>query len=183
MNALTPLIEARDTTEAIKSYIHTNKPAVGRMISSVFEIRTMDEAEKLSTMLAAQFPDPDRVAAGIWELLSNAIEHGNLEFDCDDKTRMLFDGTFFEQVEHRLNSAPYANRVALVEFRRTKTQVKLRITDEGPGFDFRRFINADFNFDRPNGRGIAIAKRMAFDHLSYKGRGNIVEAWVRGAGV
>lgn len=179
MNALTPMIEARDTTEAIKSYIHTNKPAVGRMVSSTFEIRTMDEAEKLSTMLATQFPDPDRVAAGIWELLSNAIEHGNLEFDCDDKTRLLFEGTFFDEVERRLVAAPYADRVALVEFRRTKTRISLRITDEGKGFDYAAFLDAEFNFDRPNGRGIAIAKRMAFDRLAYKGRGNVVEAWVR----
>jgi anti-sigma regulatory factor (Ser/Thr protein kinase) len=130
-------------------------------------------------MLAAQFPDPDRVAAGIWELLSNAIEHGNLDIDSDEKCRLLLSGTYHDEIDARLDVAPYAYRVAVVEFRRRKKRIWLRVTDEGKGFDFAKYLKAEINLDKPNGRGIAIAKVMAFDQVRYRGRGNVVEAWIR----
>jgi anti-sigma regulatory factor (Ser/Thr protein kinase) len=155
-----------------------NKPAIGRLVSGVFEIRTLDEAEKLSTMLALHYPDQNRVAAGIWELLSNAVEHGNLGIDFDEKTRLLEAGRYHEEIHRRLDLAPWRDRIAVVAFRRTTRQIRLRVTDQGEGFDFDRFLTAEPPVDRPNGRGIAIAARLSFDRLTYRGCGTCVEAVV-----
>jgi response regulator RpfG family c-di-GMP phosphodiesterase len=163
------------TSKAIQDYVASHKSAVGRMLSAVFEIRTMDEAQKLSTMLATNCPVPEKVAVGIWELLSNAIEHGNLEIDYDEKAKLLESGRLEGELARRLRRAPYADRVARVEFRRATKSVRLRVTDEGPGFDFRRFVEADVPLDRPNGRGICIARTLCFDRMTYRGQGNVVE--------
>ena len=40
------------TSRAIQDYVASHKSAVGRMLSAVFEIRTMDEAQKLSRVAA-----------------------------------------------------------------------------------------------------------------------------------
>jgi DNA-binding NarL/FixJ family response regulator len=143
------------TSKAIQDYVASHKSAVGRMLSAAFEIRTMDEAQKLSTMLATNCPIPEKVAVGIWELLANARFEGELA--------------------RRLRQPPYADRVARVEFRRATKSIRLRVIDEGPGFDFRRFVEADLPMDRPNGRGICIARKLCFDRVIYKGQGNVVE--------
>lgn len=167
------------TEEAIRAYMAANRPAIGRMISGTFEFRTLDEAEKLSTMLALQYPDENRVAAGIWELLSNAVEHGNLGIDYDEKSRLLLAGCYHAEVERRLAGDPWRDRVARVAFDRTAAGIRLRVSDAGAGFDFRRFLAVEPPPDRPNGRGIAIAARLSFDRVTYLGNGSRVVAVVR----
>jgi hypothetical protein len=167
---------AAATSDAIQEYIASHKSAVGRMISAVFEIQTMDEAEKLTTMLATNYPSPERAAVGIWELLSNAIEHGNLEIDYNEKTALLEGGRLVEEITRRLRLPRYADRVARVEFKRTGKAIHLRVSDQGPGFDFEAFQTASIALDRPNGRGISIARNLCFERVTYRGRGNVVEA-------
>ncbi len=157
-------------------HIDDGRPAIGALVSGIFEIRTLFEAEALSTMLASQYPDPDRVSAGIWELLSNAIEHGNLEIDFQQKGDLLVKGRFQDEIQRRLTLMPYAGRAARVSFRRTRRCIRLTVKDEGPGFDFKRYMQTDVALDLPNGRGIAIASRVCFDNLTYHGPGNEVEA-------
>ncbi|MGA2126410.1 MAG: SpoIIE family protein phosphatase [Xanthobacteraceae bacterium] len=163
-------------SERIREYVASHKSAVGRMVLGVFEIQTMGEAEKLSTMLATNYPVPEKVAPGIWELLSNAIEHGNLEISYDEKTKFLEAGGFDEEVARRLKLPEYTDRVARVEFEQTADTIYLRVIDEGPGFDFAQVVDMELSMERPNGRGIYIARSLCFDRLSYRGRGNMVEA-------
>jgi anti-sigma regulatory factor (Ser/Thr protein kinase) len=162
--------------DSIRSYIANHNPGTGGLLRGDFEIWTLSHAEKLSTMLAMQYPDPDSAAIGIWELLSNAIEHGNLEIDYDLKTTLLRNGQLQEEIERRLADPIYGARVALVQFRRLRRSLKLKVTDQGPGFDHARFTNSAPSTDRPNGRGIFIAAHMSFNRLHYQGRGNVVEA-------
>jgi len=165
-----------DAERAVKGHAAAREPAIGRLVSGIFEFRTLAEAEKLSTLLAANYPDPDRVAVGIWELLSNAVEHGNLAIDFAEKSRLLRSGTYHAEIERRLARPPFGERVARVEFRRSRTRIRLSIVDEGQGFDFRAYLDADMPLDAPNGRGIAIASRLSFDRLTYRGAGNRVDA-------
>ena len=49
------------------------------------------------------------------------------------------------------------------------------IADDGPGFDWRRFL--DFDPERafaPNGRGIALSRQLSFSSLTYIPPGNVV---------
>ncbi len=178
MTSLRKLQAPRDQTpeEAIRDYIASHKSGIGRLVHGIFEIRTLEEAEKLSTMLANNYPVPERVATGIWELISNAIEHGNLEIDFAEKARLLRNGEFTAEITRRLMSAPYASRIATIAFRRSKTMIRLRITDQGKGFDYMKYLQATSLSEGPNGRGILIASNLSFDKVIYRGRGNSVDA-------
>ena len=162
--------------EAIREFIAQHKSGIGKLIHGTFEIRTLEEAEKLSTMLANNYPAPERVSTGIWELISNAIEHGNLEIDYAEKARLLENGLFADEVARRLSVSPYARRVATVEFKRTKRAIRIRVADHGKGFDFAKYMNATTLSDGPNGRGILIASKFSFDKVIYRSPGNIVDA-------
>jgi anti-sigma regulatory factor (Ser/Thr protein kinase)/DNA-binding NarL/FixJ family response regulator len=163
------------TADSIQDFISSHKSAIGRMVTGVFEIQTLDEAQKLSTMLATHYPVPDLVVTGIWELLSNAVEHGNLEIDFDQKMDLLERGIFQDEITRRLGTPKYAGRVARVEFERAADCIRLRVTDQGQGFDYEKFLAADIPMNRPNGRGIFIAGKLCFEQLKYSGKGNIVE--------
>ena len=162
----------------IQKYIAANGSSIGELLSARFSIRTLAEAERLSTMLACHCPNPERTAPGIWELLANAIEHGNLGIPFEEKTRLLREGTFHSEVQRRLDLTPYRERRVLVEFDRGAASISIVITDQGDGFDFMTALETDWTIDLPNGRGIAIASRLSFDTLAYKGSGNCVEATI-----
>jgi anti-sigma regulatory factor (Ser/Thr protein kinase) len=152
--------------------------AVGRLITAVFEIRTLQEAEKLAKMLSAYYPAPSRVASGIWELLSNAVEHGNLEISFEEKSSLLQSGAFANEVDRRSRLPEYSERTVRVEFARMAETIELTIVDQGRGFDFVRYMNTDQSTECPNGRGIIIASKVCFDALDYQGCGNRVTATV-----
>lgn len=162
----------------IHAYLTANRPAIGRLLHGDFEIRSLSEAEKLATMLGSHCPNSEFAAIGVWELLSNAIEHGNLEIDFVKKSALLLAGTYQTELERRGTMEPYADRIVRVTFRQLKTKVRLRVVDQGKGFDFRAY-GPDFNAaEAPNGRGMAIARQMSFSTLTYIGSGNIVEATI-----
>lgn len=167
------------TAETIQDYLTTHKSAVGRMMTGVFEIRTMAEAEKLSTMLATNYPSPERVASGIWELLSNGVEHGNLEIDFEHKAELLERGEFEAEIRRRLSTLPYSERRVRVSFEATENLIRLGVVDQGNGFDYNKVLEGELPTDKPNGRGICVARQISFDSVTYYGRGNEVEAIVR----
>lgn len=171
--------EKPDTVEAIQQYVAENKPVIGRMVAGEFEITDLTEAEKLSTMLAAHTPCPDKASLGFWELLANAVEHGNLEIDFDMKSELIMSGEIEREIRNRLGRAPFRNRVVKVAFRCTKDLIWLRVQDEGPGFDHAGVLAADMPMDRPNGRGLHVARSMCFDTMRYEGNGNTVEATIK----
>ena len=152
--------------------------AIGRLARARFQIRTLEEADKLSAMLASQYPVPERVLTGIWELLSNAIEHGNLEIAFEVKTQFMESCCYPQEVARRMELPCFASRVVMVGFKRRMKSIRLRICDAGPGFDFAYYADAPLA-EGPNGRGILIATKFSFDKVIYHGRGNLVDAVVR----
>ena len=150
----------------------------GALLSGLFEIRTLEEAENLATLLASNTPEPEKVRIGIWELLSNAIEHGNLGISFEEKTRLLETGHFHEEISRRLGLDRYRDRVARVFFSLGPGSAHLKVSDDGPGFDFHEFMTSEPQIERPNGRGIRLVCQMCFDELAFTGTGNAVEATV-----
>lgn len=162
----------------IRDYMATNKPGIGRMLRGVFEISTLAEAEKLATMLASHCPNPDMAAIGIWELLCNAIEHGNLEIDFALKSTLLMQGRLHAEIERRQRLPQYRYRIVRVVFQRNRRTIRLRIIDEGAGFDFEKAMKATRPALAPNGRGLMLARTMTFSRLRFMGAGNIVDACI-----
>lgn len=161
--------------EGIKNYVSKSSSSFGRLVQGTFELRTHEEAERLSAMLALNTAIPERASVGFWELLANAIEHGNLEIDMDMKTELILQGKFEEEIALRQKLAEYRERFATVEFSAEPKRVFLKVTDQGEGFDYNKILSLDVTHDRPNGRGIMLAQQFGFDKLEYLGKGNVVE--------
>ncbi|WP_432719603.1 response regulator [Jeongeupia wiesaeckerbachi] len=144
-----------------------------------FRFRTLDEARQLTLLLSNACPEPQRVAVGLSELLVNAVEHGNLGISYADKTRLLQQGRWQEEVEVRLASADYRRRNVHVAFEKRVDTLVFTITDEGEGFEWQPFL--EFSPERafdPHGRGISMARMLSFDSVEYQGCGNAVIARV-----
>ena len=140
-----------------------------------FQFRTVAEAKRLSALLSSVCPQPERVAMGLSELLINAVEHGNLGITYKEKSRLIQDNTWEQEMEVRLADPAYASRVASVMLTRDAQEVRFVVADQGNGFDWQPFMefSAERAFD-PHGRGIAMARMMSFDSLEYQGNGNTV---------
>lgn len=145
--------------------------------SGTFHFRTVQEGGDLATVLGAAMPDPQRNVIGLSELMTNAVEHGNLAITYDEKTDLIARRTLDAEVKARLQRPEYRDRVVEVVFDRQRDRVVLTITDEGDGFDWRRYLEMDAErvFDT-HGRGIALARGISFDSVEYQGRGNQVVA-------
>lgn len=145
-----------------------------------FQLRTLDEARGLANMLASFYPDPARVLLGLSELLINAVEHGNLGISYREKSRLLQEARWEEEVKHRLALPESAGKVVNVQLEHLSNEIRVTITDCGTGFDWKKYLemSPERAFD-PNGRGIAMSKMMSFDALEFMGKGNQVMAVVK----
>jgi CheY-like chemotaxis protein/anti-sigma regulatory factor (Ser/Thr protein kinase) len=148
----------------------------GLLREATFVFRTPESARDLAVVLANAFPDPKRVAIGLTELLLNAVEHGNLGISYEEKGRLREEERWSEEVAARLADPAYAGREVTVVYRRDDDEIRVRIQDQGDGFEFQRYLEMDpaRAFDS-HGRGIAMARMLSFDTIDYLGRGNEVE--------
>ncbi|MFA6120702.1 MAG: response regulator [Sideroxydans sp.] len=140
-----------------------------------FSIRTLQEARDMAVLLAEISRDAPRSVGGFLELLINAIEHGNLGISYAEKSRLLSEDRWVEEVNMRLQQPEYASRFVEVTVDRTDTTCTVTIADQGDGFDWLAYLN--FNPARAfdlHGRGIAMSRAASFDSLEYRGNGNIV---------
>ena len=151
---------------------------VGRLTRARFQIRSLEEADKLSAMLASQYPVPERVLTGIWELLSNAVEHGNLEIPFEVKTQFMLSCCYPQEVARRMETPDFASRVVRVGFKRRMRSIRLRICDAGPGFDFAHYVDAPLS-QGPTGEAFSSRRSSASTRSSIAGRGNIVDAVIK----
>jgi anti-sigma regulatory factor (Ser/Thr protein kinase) len=146
-------------------------------------VRTLQEARELANRLAEAYPEPEGVVIGLTELLVNAVEHGCLGIVYQEKADLLEQGAYDAEIERRLALPALAGRVVTVTLRRDADTIATWIEDPGDGFDWLPYI--DYDPERAldaNGHGIAIARGMSFDEVTYHGRGNVVVAAVRLSG-
>ena len=126
---------------------------------------------------ACELDDNDKinVELGLVELITNAIEHGNLNISYLEKQKAL-DNNLFEQLyTQKLNDQKYKDKKIFVDFVTNCESCQWTITDEGSGFDWNTLPDPtdDNHILELNGRGIFITKFL-FDELEYSGKGNIV---------
>jgi CheY-like chemotaxis protein/anti-sigma regulatory factor (Ser/Thr protein kinase) len=149
--------------------------ALGYMLEARFCVRTHQEAQWITSLLAKACPHPERVATGLFELLVNAIEHGNLALSYQEKTRLQAEGLWEAELERRLADDRLGARRVCVEFRRDDDDISLLITDQGDGFDWQHFVDTEsISYLESHGRGILIARKLSFDEVRYLGNGNQV---------
>jgi CheY-like chemotaxis protein len=138
------------------------------------------EARRLAVMLARFSPENAGLSMGLTELMLNAVEHGNLGISYAEKSEFLSLDTLPEELCRRLADPLLGSRRAMLEIAREDSCLRFTIRDEGAGFDWQNYLEFDpaRAFDS-HGRGIAIARQMAFDSLEYLGTGSAVTVTVQ----
>ncbi|QEL57002.1 response regulator [Chromobacterium paludis] len=153
--------------------------ALKHLQSARFRCRTHREAQAITALLAKTSRQPERVATGLFELLVNAIEHGNLGISYEEKSQLIAAGTWEKELESRLQMPQYQERLVSVEFGLENGQLRFAIEDMGDGFDWAYYENAEpTSLMNCHGRGILIARKLSFDQVHYEGKGNRVVAIV-----
>lgn len=117
------------------------------------------------------------VRLALVEMIINAIEHGNLEITFNEKSEAMKGGNYFDFINVRQGNQLYRSRKVRIEYSITPDEARYTISDDGVGFNHKRFferditdVNQDF---RPHGRGIFLSKKI-FDEVWYNEDGNRV---------
>lgn len=167
------------TRENLQRRLSENAGAMQLLREAQFELGTIEEAGRLATFLAQVSPHPDGAILGLSELLINSVEHGNLGITYAEKAELKRQDRWHEEVARRGELPENRAKRVRVRFTREAGALVVRISDEGAGFDWRKYL--DFDPERafdPNGRGIALARLGSFDSLEYQGCGNVVTATI-----
>jgi CheY-like chemotaxis protein len=159
----------------IQSTLEKNNLTMGMLKSATFEFNTLDEARSIASIVSNACPEPTTTVMGLTELMINAVEHGNLAISYDEKSRLNDSGTWSEEVNNRLQLTENSHKTASIIFQRHADYIEITVTDQGEGFDWKTYM--DFDPERAmdnHGRGIAIANKLSFTSVEYKGIGNEV---------
>lgn len=166
--------------EELRARLREHGDTLQLLREGYFEFRTVDEANRLASLLALASPQPDNVILGLSELMINSVEHGNLGITYDEKAALKRGDQWRDEVERRGRLPENADKRVKVWLRREPDRLTVRISDEGSGFDWQKYL--DFSPERafdPNGRGIALARLTSFDSLEYQEAGKVVVASIK----
>lgn len=144
-----------------------------------FRMRTLEEIHQLSHSLSLHFPKPEQFVTGIYELLLNAVEHGNLGLGFEAKTQLICEGKWKEEITRRLMLEKYAEKEVHITLAHNTRESRLTIADQGAGFPWREYVGRQANGRTPNGRGLLIAFSSKFDRIMFNAAGNEVTCIVK----
>lgn len=116
------------------------------------------------------------VRLALYEMLVNAMEHGNLEIDYEEKARLLDRYlNYHEMLNERAQQPPFDMRKVRVSYHYSENTLTFNITDEGRGFDVSKIPSPrdESKLEQLSGRGIFIT-RVNMDEIYYNEKGNSV---------
>jgi hypothetical protein len=186
-----PLNEEKDNLWIVlKSLIYQNNVVKKSMNNAVkmfmtnqalhegkFVINNIEEAKILAVFLGNLFSNRLNASMGIFELILNAIEHGNLKIGFDLKCKLIKEKQWEYELTKRLKEDTEKNVVEVL-FKKSKEGNYIKIIDQGDGFEWKKYLDLDLSHYSNNcGRGIAFAKAQCFDKLLYNEKGNEVTAF------
>ncbi|MGH9457189.1 MAG: response regulator [Thermoanaerobaculia bacterium] len=168
--------ETRELQAQLRQGVHSLR----LLHEAAFTVRTIEDARTVGAILANACADPFTAIIGLTELLLNGVEHGNLGITYEEKSVLKTREAWTAEVERRLAIPENAGKRVLVRFERDGERARITIRDDGKGFDAQRYLEIDPQraFDT-HGRGIAMARRVSFESLEYRGSGNEVIAVVK----
>ncbi|MCF6251795.1 MAG: response regulator [Methylococcaceae bacterium] len=168
-------VEDRLRYKEILDNLEQTKLTMGMLTSARFEFKTLDEARSIASLVSNACPEPAGIVMGLTELMINAVEHGNLGITYAEKSILNEQGTWVDEVNTRLQLAKNINKAVSINFLRNADYIEITVIDQGEGFDWKDYM--DFDPDRVmdnHGRGIAVANKLSFSAVEYKGKGNEV---------
>ncbi len=172
--------------KAIISGKYSPETLPGKLIDRTFSLEFQTEFSKIPKIVdkimiesALDIDDSEKVniELGLVELITNAVEHGNLGISYIEKQDALNKGNLNELFEQKMQDKTYKDRKIKVDFFADNEKYQWTITDEGKGFNWKSVPDPtdQEHILELNGRGIFISKFL-FDKLEYTGKGNIVTA-------
>ena len=158
----------------IRNERSTSQSSMELLTQASFQFRTLQDAKNLACFMGSLAPSSQPVVQAVVELITNAIEHGNLGISYAEKKRLLLEGRWEDEVSRRLEQPENKGKYGLLEVHPKSDRLLIRIQDQGKGFDWEGYLDFDPNRTTdPNGRGIALSKRALLD-LKYEGAGNVL---------
>ena len=143
----------------------------------IIRFRDLDEAKEIGTLLSVLYPQPQSALLGLMELLINAIEHGNLSIGYELKHQLLTSGRWLSEIKRRLALPENRDKYVEIFFKNSPTDIQITITDAGNGFDSLFYQNRIMSeIETLNGRGLILARTLAFDDMIHNSAGNAVTA-------
>ncbi|BBP45589.1 two-component system response regulator [Thiosulfatimonas sediminis] len=161
--------------QALVSKIENYKSGLDLLQSARFTLKTPEQAKHLAVSLCHLSAQPVKTSMGVYELVQNAIEHGNLGISYQEKGELIKERTFLAEIHRRLEHEDYQNRYVTIDYQIDETQKWLTISDMGAGFDFEQYL--EFIPERlldEHGRGIMMARVNGFQSIEYSNQGRTV---------
>ncbi|OQX01034.1 MAG: hypothetical protein BWK80_60825 [Desulfobacteraceae bacterium IS3] len=117
-----------------------------------------------------------KVRAVFFEMLANAVEHGNLELTEFKKNYEIYDSDKYQKIyNERIHSDKYGERQIFIQCLYKFNRIEVSIEDQGRGFDMTAVSDPthEDNLVNMSGRGIFLAKKNAAK-ITYNDVGNKV---------
>lgn len=153
---------------------------VNAPMGGYFPFRTLEDVTGLSQLVAGLCPEAEMVQIALSELMLNAVEHGNLGLGFVRKGHLMSCGAWRNEVERLLDMPENLDRFAYLRVELRPREVRFLIRDQGAGFDPVQYLQLNpARSVEPHGRGIAIARMLAFPDLVFLEGGRCVEGVVR----
>ena len=111
---------------------------------------------------------------GMEEMITNAIEHGNLGITFEMKNKAIEKGTWGGLLESKLGEQHISKRKVYISSQFSVDTLSVTIRDEGHGFDWQSLpeVTAE-SLLTYNGRGVFLTK-IYYDEVIYNSTGNAV---------
>lgn len=166
--------------EELFKQIEDNASIITLLQQGDFVLKTHDEARRICAILSQAAVYPEFVIVGLMELLSNAIEHGNLAIGYERKRECMMNGSWQQELDLRAQNPEYADRLVSLHFERTRSGLYLIINDQGAGFDWRCLADhtALLRLNEATGRGLAKMMVM-LDNVQFIGNGSEVHCSIK----
>ncbi|WP_300545662.1 hypothetical protein [Maricaulis sp.] len=175
-NAIEGMRAYREYLMAVPDDHDAGLGAIHTLSDGEFSVQTLEEARDTAVFLGRSCPEPCQTSVGLYVLLANAIEHGNLEYDATEKAKGLADGSWYRKLRKRMDEPGYADRRVKLRFHRGVRSISFLIQDDGEGIDAETAEMANPARAGYRGKGIKLARSMGFTQVNYLGVGNTVEA-------
>ncbi len=172
--------------KAVISGKYSPETLPGKLIKRTFSLEFKTEFSKIPKIVdkvmiesAIEINDSEKVniELGLVELITNAIEHGNLGISYIQKQQALDAGNLSDLFDERMHNQKFKDRKIKVDFFTDDEIYQWTITDEGEGFNWKNIPDPtdQEHILELNGRGIFISNFL-FDKIEYFGKGNTVTA-------
>jgi len=146
-------------------------------ITNDFALVTPVAMSLVETTLPPGDPRKTAVVLGLVEVITNAIEHGNLGITYDEKREALRGSVFYDLAAERAKEFPWMDRIVRIRacVDAKAGMIRFEVHDQGDGFDWRHLPNPTDpnNINARHGRGILMASH-SFKSMRYNDKGNAV---------